>query len=85
LKHRRLHDNLTRIVAIEAVCAARAHDHRAPLNPAPGTAAARDRLRKSVAEWGHDRELAPDLAVAAELVAGGHLVEAAENAIGRLD
>jgi histidine ammonia-lyase len=76
--------NLTRIVAVELTCAARALDLRAPLAPAPGTAAARDAVRAVVPGAGPDRHLSPELAAAEELVASGRLVGAVEGAIGEL-
>ena len=85
LKLRRLLENTGQVLAIEAVCAARALDLRRPLQSAPGTDAARNRIGAAVASWGHDRELAPDLAAAAELVGTGALVDAVENAIGALE
>jgi histidine ammonia-lyase len=85
LKLRRLLENAGQVLAIEAVCAARALDLRRPLQPAPGTGAARTRLREVVAAWGHDRQLAPDLEAAAGLVRTGTLVDAVEKAIGPLE
>ncbi len=76
--------NLRRILAIELVCAARALDLRAPLAPAPGTAAARDAVRRSVPGTGPDREVAPELAAAEELLADGSVLAAAETAVGPL-
>mgnify|MGYP003411612786 CR=1 FL=1 len=55
------------ILAFALVTAARAIDLRAPLEPAPATAAVIARLRETVPGPGPDRFLAPDLA-AAELV-----------------
>jgi histidine ammonia-lyase len=76
--------NLRRIVAVEIVCAARGLDLRAPLEPAPGTAAARDRLRADVPGFGADRWLSPELAAAEELVGSGALLAAVEERIGEL-
>ncbi len=76
--------NLTRILAVELTCAARALDLRAPLEPAAGTGAARDAIRAAVAGPGPDRWLAPELARAEGLVAGGDVVTAVEQAIGGL-
>jgi histidine ammonia-lyase len=74
--------NLTRILAVELVCAARALDLRAPLAPAPGTAAARDALREGVAGPGPDRWLSPELVVAESRCAG--VLAEVEDAIGAL-
>jgi histidine ammonia-lyase len=61
-------DNLTRILAIELVAAARAIDLRAPLTPAPATAAVIRALRETVPGTGPDRFLAPELEAATSLV-----------------
>jgi histidine ammonia-lyase len=77
--------NLTRILAVELACAARALDLRAPLEPGAGTAAARDAVRAAVPGPGPDRFLAPELAEVERLVASGAVVEAVESAIGGLE
>jgi histidine ammonia-lyase len=77
--------NLSRILAVELTCAARALDFRAPLEPGPGTAAARAALRSAVPGPGPDRSLAPELAEAEALVASGAVAEAVEDAIGALE
>jgi histidine ammonia-lyase len=77
--------NLSRILAVELTCAARALDFRAPLEPGPGTAAARVALRTAVPGPGPDRSLAPELADAEALVASGAVAEAVEDAIGALE
>jgi len=76
--------NLTRIVAVEVCCAARALDLRAPLAPAPGTAAALSVIRSAVPGPGPDRYLAPELAAVEELVRSGSLLEAVEGVVGPL-
>jgi histidine ammonia-lyase len=77
--------NLGRILAVELTCAARALDLRAPLEPGPGTAAARDAVRGAVPGPGPDRWLAPELAEVEALVTSGAVVEAVEGAIGGLE
>jgi histidine ammonia-lyase len=77
--------NLGRILAVELTCAARALDLRAPLEPAPGTAAARTAVRAVVPGPGPDRWLAPELAGVEALVVSGAVVEAVEGAIGGLE
>ncbi|MFD4252894.1 histidine ammonia-lyase [Amycolatopsis thermoflava] len=79
-KLRRAIDGLTSVLAIELLTAARALDFRAPLRPAPVTAAARDLLRERVAPPGPDRHLAPEIAAAEELVRSGAAVTALEEA-----
>jgi histidine ammonia-lyase len=83
-KLRRVVDALAQVLAIEILTAARALDLRAPLTPAPATAAARDALRAEVAGPGPDRYLAPDIASAVELVRSGRLVAATEAVCGPL-
>jgi histidine ammonia-lyase len=76
--------NLARIVAIELTVAARALELRAPLAPAPGTAAALAAVRAAVPGFGPDRTLAPELETVAELVRDGAIVAAVEAEIGEL-
>jgi histidine ammonia-lyase len=76
--------NLRRILAVEITCGVRGLELREPLAPAPGTAAARDRLRVDVPGFGADRWLSPELAAAEELVGSGALVAAVEEKIGEL-
>ncbi|AIJ21244.1 histidine ammonia-lyase [Amycolatopsis methanolica] len=79
-KLRRAVDGLTSVLAIELLTAARALDFRAPLRPAPVTAAVRDLLRERVAPPGPDRHLAPEIAAAEELVRSGAALTALEKA-----
>ncbi|MFW2335488.1 histidine ammonia-lyase [Ilumatobacter sp.] len=67
-KLRKVVDNVRRILAVEYVCAARAIELRAPLEPAPATAAALDALRHVVPGVGPDRYLAPELAATEQLL-----------------
>jgi histidine ammonia-lyase len=76
--------NLSRVLAVELVCAARALDLRSPLNPAPGTAAALRAVRARVPGPGPDRVVAPELAEAEALVSSGQLLAAVEAEIGAL-
>jgi len=76
--------NLGRIVAIELITAARGLDLRAPLRPAPATAAALAALRAVVAGPGADRFLAPELAAAEQLVGDGNVLAAVEAVTGPL-
>ena len=85
-KLRRSVANLGRIIACEAVCAARGIDLRQPVQPAEGTAAAVAALRAAGVEGpGPDRWLSPELARAEELVASGALLSAVEAVVGALD
>jgi histidine ammonia-lyase len=85
LKLRTVLDNLTHILAVELVAAARAQDLRRPLKASPATAAVRDLIRKQVPGVGPDRFLAPDLAAAEELIRSGAVLEAAESVTGPLE
>jgi histidine ammonia-lyase len=76
--------NLGRVLAVELACAARALDLRAPLTPAPGTAAALAAVRVRVAGPGPDRYLSPELSAVEELVSSGEVVASVERAIGPL-
>ena len=76
--------NLGRILAVELVCAAHGLDLRAPLAPGAGTGAALGALRGRVAGPGPDRQLAPDLAAAEELITSRELLGAVEAQIGAL-
>jgi len=83
-KLRRSLDGLARVLGIELLSAARALDLRAPLSPAPATAAVRARLRAAVAGPGPDRHLAPEIEAAVALVRDGTAVAAAESVVGAL-
>jgi histidine ammonia-lyase len=66
--------NLTHIIAIELVTAARAIELRAPLTPSPASAKIIMALRQSVAGPGPDRFLSPELIAASEFVAAGKVM-----------
>ena len=66
--------NLTHIIAIELVTAARAIELRAPLTPSPVSAKIISALRQSVAGPGPDRFLSPELIAASEFVATGKVM-----------
>ncbi|CAN5408559.1 histidine ammonia-lyase [soil metagenome] len=83
-KLRRAIDGLTRVLAIEILTAARGLDMRAPLTPAPATAAVIALLRQRVEGPGPDRYLAPEIAAAVDLVASGAVLATAEGVTGAL-
>jgi histidine ammonia-lyase len=83
-KLRQLLSNTTRILAVEAACAAQALDLRAPLKPGPATSAVLARIRQDIPFIETDTFMAPHLKTAEELVSTGALVGAAEDAIGSL-
>lgn len=72
-KLRKVIDNVRRILAVEYVCAARAIDLRAPLEPSRATGALRDLLRTVVDGPGADRYLAPDLTAAEQILKSGRM------------
>lgn len=78
-KLRRAVDGLTTVLTVELLAAARALDFRAPLRPAPVTAALRDLVRTRVPGPGPDRHLAPDIAAVADLLHTG----AMDHLLGR--
>src|SRR5215216_363175 len=84
-KLRRVLENLTRILAVEALCAAQAVELRAPLRLGPATSAVLTRIRCEVPFMEEDRFVAPDLEGARELVRSGELVRAAGEAAGTLE
>jgi len=84
-KLRTVIENLARILAVEAVCAARGLELREPLEPGAGTGAALAAIREGgIAGPGPDRHLAPELAAAERLIAEGEILTKVESAIGEL-
>jgi histidine ammonia-lyase len=83
-KLRRAIDGLTTVLAVEILTAARGIDMRAPLTPAPATAAVIALLRRHVDGPGQDRHLAPEIAGVVELARSGAVVAAAEAVVGPL-
>lgn len=75
-KLRRVVDNVRRILAVEYVCAARAIELRAPLEPGPATGALVALLRTVVDGPGPDRHLSPELAAADDLLRSRALPDA---------
>ena len=83
-KLRRSVDALGRVLAVEILTAARALDMRAPLTPAPATAAVVERLRDDVPGPGPDRYLSPEIEATVALVRSGALLAALETVTGPL-
>jgi histidine ammonia-lyase len=77
-------ENLTGILAVELVVAARGLELRAPIQPAAATAAALAAVRQQVPGFGVDRWLAPELEAAKGLVRSGAVLDAVERATGAL-
>jgi histidine ammonia-lyase len=83
-KLRTLLRNLSAILAVELTAASRGLELRAPMEPAPATAAALAEVRRRVPGFGEDRWLAPELDAARELVVSGALIEAVEPVTGEM-
>ncbi len=81
-KLRRSLHNLTRILAVELLCSARALELRAPLASAPATAAVTALIDPRP---GPDRSPAPELERVAGLIESGAALAAAEQVIGGLE
>jgi histidine ammonia-lyase len=84
-KLRRLVENVSRILAVEAACAAQALDLRRPLTPGRVTGAVLKRIRQEIPFIDSDTFMAPHLEAAETLVRSGTLVAAAEETLGPLD
>ncbi|MDX1610815.1 MAG: histidine ammonia-lyase [Candidatus Thermoplasmatota archaeon] len=82
LHARRVLANTTHVLAIEALAAAQAIDHHAPLSAGRGAKAAHDRIREDVPTLEADRYLRPEIETVRELVAAGALLEAATRETG---
>jgi histidine ammonia-lyase len=65
---------VTAVLAVEALCAARGLDLRAPLRPGQGVATAHAAVRAAVPPLAADRPPGPDIAALARLIADGGLV-----------
>jgi histidine ammonia-lyase len=85
LKLRRLVENVSRILAVEAACAAQGLDLRRPLTPGLVTGAVLERIRQEVPFIDEDTFMAPYLQAAEGMVRSGALLAAAEEAISPLD
>jgi histidine ammonia-lyase len=64
---------VTAVLAVEALCAARGLDLRAPLRPGQGVATAHAAVRAAVPPLAADRPPGPDIAALEQLIAGGGL------------
>jgi histidine ammonia-lyase len=84
-KLRRAIDGLAGVIAIELLTGTRGLQLRAPLEPAPATAAVVAALKAAgVAGPGPDRHLAPEIETITELVRSGDVLAAAESCAGPL-
>jgi len=84
LKLRQVLANLSQILAVELVCAARGLELRAPLEPARATAAVRGLVSDRTGGAGPDRFVAPQLAEATQLVRSGAVIAEVEAVLGQL-
>jgi histidine ammonia-lyase len=80
----RMAENLERIIAIEALCAAQGVGFRAPVETSVPLQGLMQRLRQDVPPLGDDRYLAPDLDAAHRLVRDGDLIAALGVALPEL-
>jgi len=71
--------NLSNIVGVELLCAAQGVECRAPLKTSNKLQTVLARLREDVPSLGNDRFMAPELKLAASLVAGGDISGAAAS------
>ena len=71
--------NLSNIIGVELLCAAQGVECRAPLKTSKKLQAVLARLRKDVPSLADDRFMAPELQLAAGLVAGGDVSRAAAS------
>ena len=77
--------NVEHVIAVEALTAAQALDLRAPLDPAPGTAAALAAVRELSPRLTDDRSLAGDIGLVRNAIENGAFGSAVASAIGDLD
>ncbi|MFM8869341.1 MAG: aromatic amino acid lyase, partial [Candidatus Nanopelagicus sp.] len=83
-KLRKVIDNLTHILGIELLTAARAVELRKGLKPAMATQAVITELRKAVDPIGPDRFLSPELEQATLVIKEGRAVRAAKSVVASL-
>jgi histidine ammonia-lyase len=84
-KLRKVVDNLTHILGIELLTAARAIELRKELKPSAATAAVITELRKVVDPIGPDRFLSPEMEAATSIIRDGIAVSAAKKVVASLN
>ena len=84
-KAREILGNVRRVLAIELMCACQAIDLRGNKGLGVGTQAAYDCVRNVVPYLTEDRPLYGDINLSEELIVNGSLVEAVENAAGKME
>ena len=85
IKTRQIIENCWQVVAIELMAAAQAFDFRAPVRPAPATAAAYETIREYVPTLEEDRPLYNDINTLTRVVRDGKVLEAVEAVVGSLN
>ncbi len=84
----RMNQNLSSILGVELLCAARGVEFRSPLQTSQPLRQVIASLREQVPTLEDDRYLAPDIAIAGKLIGSGEIVGAAQsptlNALGEL-
>jgi len=83
-KTRQIIENCFGVLAIEMIAAAQAIDIRGGM-PGPGVHAAHQVIRKYIEHLDEDRPLFPDNDRMVKLLMSGELLDAVENAVGKLD
>lgn len=84
-KARKILTNVTRVLAIELLCAAQAIEFADAKGLGAGTRAAYRAVRERVPALEEDRVLAPDIDELTALILNGRLVRAVEEAVGALN
>jgi histidine ammonia-lyase len=85
LKTRQILDNSWYVIAIELMAGAQAVEFRKPLKAGKGTQVAYDFVRKHVAKMVEDRPVQNDINNLTAAVKSGGLLEAVEQAVGKLN
>ncbi len=75
-----MNQNLSHILGVELLCAARGIEFRAPLLTSEPLMKVIKRLREQVSTLQDDRYLAPDIAAATQLICSGEVTAAAQSA-----
>jgi len=83
-KCREVVQNAENVIAIELMCAAQALDLFTNMQPGAGTQAAYAVIRKAVPHLENDRILSKDVAQIVDLIRSGAILDAVENAVGRV-
>ena len=71
--------NTANVIAVELICAAQGCERRAPLEPAPGTAAILEAVRSVVPPLVADRPVGADIEATAQLIKAGGIGVAMER------